>query len=102
MAVHLRPGYGKAVRVNPHATVVKVFSQAFEEVFEAPCEFIYEGASIPIVPELAESCGGETIMLGLGLKTDQTHAPNEHFGIDRLEKGMLIMARAMQLFGSNR
>lgn len=95
--VHVHPGQGKAVRISPDAEIVKAFSKAFEEVFAAPCEFIFEGASIPIVPELAEACGGDTILLGLGLTTDQIHAPNEHFGVDRLEKGTLIMARAIEL-----
>lgn len=99
VSVHLHPGQGKAVRISPHAVAVRGFAKAFEEVFGSPCEFIYEGASIPIVPELAHACGGETILLGLGLTTDQIHAPNEHFGIDRLEKGMMIMARAMQVLG---
>ncbi len=97
--VHLHAGKGKAVRISPTADVVKVFGKAFEAVFGVPCEFIYEGASIPIVPELREACGGEAILLGLGLVTDQIHAPNEHFGIDRLEKGMLIMAKAIDLLG---
>jgi acetylornithine deacetylase/succinyl-diaminopimelate desuccinylase-like protein len=35
-------------------------------------------------------------LLGLGLGTDQIHAPNEHFGLDRLEKGFLIMAQAIE------
>jgi len=93
----VHPGQGKAVRVCPEAGIVKAFAEAFEEVFGAPCEFIFEGASIPIVPQLAEACGGDTILLGLGLTTDQIHAPNEHFGVDRLEKGMLVMARAIEL-----
>lgn len=97
VAVHVHPGQGKAVRISPNAEVVKAFAKAFEEVFASPCEFIFEGASIPIVPELAAACGGDTILLGLGLTTDQIHAPNEHFGVDRLEKGMLIMARAIEL-----
>lgn len=96
VSVHLHQGQGKAVRVAPHAKVVKSFSKAFEEVFGSPCEFIFEGGSIPIVSELAKASGGETILLGLGLITDQIHAPNEHFGIDRLEKGILIIALAMQ------
>lgn len=100
VSVNIHPGHGKAVRVSPHAKVVKCFAQAFEEVFGAPCEFIFEGASIPIVPELADACGGETILLGLGLTTDQIHAPNEHFGLDRLEKGILCMARALELLAS--
>lgn len=97
VTVNVHPGQGKAVRVSPDAKVVKAFAKSFEEVFGKPCEFIFEGASIPIVPELAAACGGETILLGLGLTTDQIHAPNEHFGVDRLEKGMLAMARAFEL-----
>jgi acetylornithine deacetylase/succinyl-diaminopimelate desuccinylase-like protein len=99
VTVHVHPGQGKAVRISPDATVVKAFAKSFAEVFAAPCEFIFEGASIPIVPELSVACGGETILLGLGLTTDQIHAPNEHFGVDRLEKGMLMMARAIELLG---
>lgn len=97
LTVNVHPGRGKAVRISPTAKIVQVFAQAFEDVFGLPCTFILEGASIPIVPELKEACGGEVILLGLGLTTDQIHAPNEHFGIDRLEKGMLIMAKAIDL-----
>lgn len=100
VTVHLRPGGGRAFRINPQSSIVRALSQAFEEVFKVPCNLIYEGASIPVVPELAKSSGAETIMLGLGLLSDQIHAPNEHFGIDRLEKGILIMARAMQILGN--
>lgn len=97
VVVHVHEGQGKAVRISPNAKVVKAFAKAFEEVFIAPCQFIFEGASIPIVAELTEVCGGETILLGLGLLTDQIHAPNEHFGLDRLEKGILMMSRAICL-----
>lgn len=97
--VRIHQGQGKPVRVSPNAHIVKAFSLAFEEVFSRPCEFILEGASIPIVPELSEACGGEAILLGLGLITDQIHAPNEHFGVDRLEKGMLVMAKAIDILG---
>jgi acetylornithine deacetylase/succinyl-diaminopimelate desuccinylase-like protein len=31
------------------------------------------------------------------LPDDQIHAPNEHFGIDRLEKGFLVISRAIEL-----
>lgn len=97
--VRVHAGQGKAVRISPTAHVVKVFAEAYQHVFGLPCAFILDGASIPIVPELKEACGGEVIMLGLGLATDQIHAPNEHFGIDRLEKGMLVMAKAIDLLG---
>lgn len=95
--VQVRPGMGKAVRANSTTKVVQAFSQAFQEVFQVPCEFIFEGGSIPIVTELAYVSKGEVILIGLGLSDDQIHAPNEHFGVDRLERGTLIMARAIEL-----
>lgn len=98
--VHLHPGNGKAVRISPDSKVVKGFAQAYEQVFGSPCQFIFDGGSIPIVPELAKASGGEVILLGLGLSSDHIHAPNEHFGIDRVEKGMAIMGIALQLLGN--
>jgi acetylornithine deacetylase/succinyl-diaminopimelate desuccinylase-like protein len=90
-------GGGKAVRANPNSPVVKAFAQAYEELFHKPCERIFEGGSIPIATQLTEVCGGDVILLGFGLPDDQIHAPNEHFGIDRLEKGFIVMTRALEL-----
>lgn len=56
-----------------------------------------DGGSIPIVTNLAEASGGEVILMGFGLPDDQIHAPNEHFGIDRIEKGCLVTARTIDL-----
>lgn len=100
--VKVHPGGGKAIRVSSSAKIVEAFSKAFEEVFEMPCEFIFEGASIPIATELAETCGGEVILVGLGLTTDQIHAPNEHFSLKRIEQGIQIISRAIELLGTNK
>ncbi len=97
VSVSTHPGHGKAVRIQPHSHLVQSFAKAFEEVFQKPCQFILSGASIPIVAELKEACGGETVLLGLGLTTDQVHAPNEHFGVDRMKKGIMLMARVIPL-----
>ena len=93
-------GGGKAVRSNPNSKVVKAFAQAFTEIFQKPCQFILEGASIPIVTELAFASESEVVLVGLGLPDDQIHAPNEHFGIDRLEKGSAIIQRALELLAT--
>jgi len=89
-------GGGRSARSNPSSKVVQAFSKAYSEVFGKPCRFILSGASIPIVTKLAEACGGETVLVGLGLPGDRIHAPNEHFGIDRLEKGAQIISRAIE------
>jgi acetylornithine deacetylase/succinyl-diaminopimelate desuccinylase-like protein len=98
--VEIYHGGGKAVRANPDSQVVQAFSKAYEELFQKPCKNIFDGGSIPIITQLAEASQSEVILLGFGLPDDQIHAPNEHFGVDRLEKGFMIMARAINLLNA--
>lgn len=97
VTVHVHKGGGNAVRSNIHSKPVKAFVEAYGEIFQTPCEYIYSGASIPIVTELAAASEAEVVMVGLGLPDDAIHAPNEHFGLDRIEKGFLSIARVVQL-----
>jgi len=97
--VHLHKGGGKALHSNPTSKVVCAFKEAYSEVFQKPCNFVFEGASIPVVTELGLAAKAEVVLVGLGLPDDCIHAPNEHFGIDRLEKGYLTIARAIELLG---
>lgn len=97
--VDIHPGVGKAIRSAPDSNLVQAFAQAYSEVFRRPCSFSLEGGSIPIATELAAVSGGELVLAGLGLAEDRAHAPNEHFSLERLEKGTLIIARAMELLG---
>jgi acetylornithine deacetylase/succinyl-diaminopimelate desuccinylase-like protein len=99
--VEIYPGMGKAIRANPSSKVVEAFSAAYEELFQKPCECIFDGGSIPIVTMLAEASDSDVILLGFGLPDDQIHAPNEHFGVDRLEKGFLVMVRAIEILGES-
>lgn len=97
--VHIHEGGGKAVRANPSSKVVQAFAKAYEDVFNAPCAFTYSGGSIPIVQQLSDISHSEIVLVGLGLPGDQIHAPNEHFGIDRIEKGFLVIAEAIKKLG---
>lgn len=95
--VDIHPGGGTAARANPSSKVVKAFSQSFSESFNKPCQFILDGATIPIGAALAQASGAEAVLIGLGLPDDQIHAPNEHFGLDRFARGVAIMARGITL-----
>lgn len=99
VTVELHAGMGCAVQSEISSPVVKAFTKAYEEVFQAPAAYIFCGGSIPIVKELTDASQSKVVMLGVGLPDDMVHAPNEHFGIERLEKGALIMARAIDILG---
>lgn len=95
----IKPDHGaKAFRANENSLIAKVVSKAYEEVLETPCKKVLMGGSIPIVLELAKSCQAEALLMGYGLDTDQIHAPNEHFGLDRFEQGFLTIGSILSQF----
>ena len=94
---HVHSGCGEALRTSPHSKGVQAVSQAYGEVFQKPCVFTLEGGSIPIVQVLAAASEAEVIFMGFGLDTDQIHAPNEHFGLDRINQGFLTIGRILEI-----
>lgn len=84
-------------RSSLDSPIVHFASQAFSEVFNKPCHFQLCGASIPIVGDLARASGASVAMIGTGLASDDIHAPNEHFGLDRFELGFLSISRILSL-----
>ena len=92
------PGNGKGFRTDSQSRIVKLMSQSYTQVFEKPCKNILIGGSIPIAAQLCEAAGAEMVLVGLGHPDDHIHAPNEHFGLKRLEKGYLTICQAIELF----
>jgi acetylornithine deacetylase/succinyl-diaminopimelate desuccinylase-like protein len=97
ITVDVHEGGGGALRASPNSAVVKAFAEGYSIVFEKPCGFTFEGGSIPIVTDLANTCGGEVVLMGMGLDSDQIHAPNEHFAWGRFEKGFLVFTQTLNL-----
>ncbi len=100
ITVHIEhhPGIGRPFRTSPHSEVAKVMTKAYSEVFDRSCSHILLGGSIPIAADLAEASKSDMVLVGVGLSTDQIHAPDEHFDLERFEQGYLTIARALQLF----
>ena len=99
VTTHIHPGRGKAVRTQPGSKLVKAAAQSYEEIFNNPCSYILDGGSIPISAELQAASGAEILFMGMGLSSDKIHAPNEHFGIDRLRKGFLVLGNTLRKLG---
>jgi len=48
--------------------------------------FVWEGASIPVVSELARVSGAAPLLVGFGRECDRIHAPNETYGLDQFAR----------------
>lgn len=85
-----------AYRANPYSKLAAAVASASEEVMGRPCQRTLSGASVPIVGPLSAAAKAEAVGMGYGLPTDQIHAPNEHFDLQRLERGLLTVAKALE------
>jgi acetylornithine deacetylase/succinyl-diaminopimelate desuccinylase-like protein len=98
--IEIHPGHGEPLRTSANSSIAKIASQAISESCGGiPCGAILCGGSIPVISKLAKASGAETVFMGYGLDTDQIHAPNEHFGLDRLRLSFATIGRMIELFG---
>jgi len=97
--LHLHPGSGPAIRTSSQSKIAKALEGAFGELFDTPCCYTFEGGSIPIVDLLTRISRAQVILMGMGLSSDAIHAPDEHFSWTRLQKGYLVLARALLHLG---
>ena len=93
-------GGAPSYRSSLNSSIVKTVNFAYEEVFGKPSQYLFCGASVPIIVELAKASQAEVAMMGVGLAEDDIHAPNEHFGLDRFELGYLTMGRILSRLSS--
>lgn len=85
-----------AFRGRADSRLAKAVAGAYTDVMQAPCHRILTGGSIPIIAKFQEMGLLDVVGMGYGLPGDQIHAPNEHFDMDRLSKGILTVARTIQ------
>jgi acetylornithine deacetylase/succinyl-diaminopimelate desuccinylase-like protein len=94
--VDLHGGIG-AFQGNPNSSLAKAVTAASTQAVGKKCVNALSGASIPIAADLVRILKTEVVGMGYGLATDDIHAPNEHFDMERFEKGFLTVARAIEL-----
>ncbi len=80
-------GGAKAIRSEPGTPLAKALAAAYTKVLGKPCLFSLSGGSVPIIENLSRVSGAIPALCGYGLLDDYIHAPNEHFGLDRMELG---------------
>lgn len=95
VSIYIHEGKGKAFRTSCQSRGITALQQAMQCVYQTDPELILDGATIPIIPALQEASSGEILLFGTGLPTDFIHAPNEHFDLERMEKGFLTICQSL-------
>lgn len=89
VVVEIKKGHsGKAYHNDPHSPFGKAAQVALEKSFGREPVLIREGGSIPIIQDMKEILGADSLMLGLSHPDCQIHAPNENFPVENFEKGI--------------
>lgn len=101
MKLHIHPGVGQAIRADAESALIQSCSEVFEAVLAKPTQRILCGGSVPVIPELAKAAGAEVALIGYGLDSDNMHAPNEHYGVDRLRLGFTTIGALLFRLGNS-
>lgn len=96
----IRMAGGPASFTNPNHPAAKAMSQAMESIWGMRPVFKREGGSIPIVAEMQEILGVESVLTGFGLPEDNVHAPNEKLNLPTWYRGIDALIHFFYNYGA--
>ena len=77
------------------ARAFRATEAAVTQVWGTPPLYLREGGSVPIIAQIKQVTGLDSVMLGLFLPEDNLHAPNESFNLDVMRKGVETAKRIL-------
>jgi acetylornithine deacetylase/succinyl-diaminopimelate desuccinylase-like protein len=77
---------GAALQLPTDSAVLQSAKAALSAAFGREPVLVWEGASVPIIPVLAQMAGAQPLLVGFGLDEDRIHAPNESFSLQQFEQ----------------
>ena len=79
---------GRASISDRSNAAVQALSEALEQVWGQPPFYKREGGSIPVVAQMQQLLGVESVICGFGLPDDNIHAPNEKQHLPTWHRGI--------------
>jgi acetylornithine deacetylase/succinyl-diaminopimelate desuccinylase-like protein len=71
-------------------------SKAMEKAFGKKTVYVRDGGSIPIVTVFTKKLKVPTVLMGMGLNSENLHSPNEHFNLNHFVLGIISSAGFMK------
>lgn len=96
LVLHDAGAAGPGFRIDPDATPVRLARNVLQDLAGSEPICHWEGASIPIIPALANAARATPLMVGFGHEDDHIHAPNESYSIVQFRKGFDYTVRFLQ------
>ena len=90
---------GPASLTDIHTPAVQALAAALEATWGQKPFYRREGGSIPVVAQMEEILGLESVLTGFGLPDGNLHAPNENLHLPTWQKGMEALVRFFHQFG---
>jgi acetylornithine deacetylase/succinyl-diaminopimelate desuccinylase-like protein len=75
-------------------------SKAMEKAFGKKIVYMREGGSVPIVSVFTKKLKAPTVLMGLGLNSENLHSPNEHFNLRHFQLGIISSAYFMREYSA--
>lgn len=88
---------GAGFRLPVDSDEVKNAAAVLDTLGMGPTAYLWEGASIPVIPALAAASGARPLLVGFGQEEDNIHAPNESFATKRFELGFRFVTEWLSL-----
>ena len=81
---------GEGFSMSVESDVVKKAASILTQITQSEPLYIWEGASIPLIPSLIKYSNATPLLVGFGLEEDNIHAPNESFSLSQWQKGFIF------------
>jgi len=85
-------GSAKPFVLSPESRLRDVTLSVLRESFGREPLLLRGGGSIPVIREFSDRFRVDVLLVGLGLPSDNIHAPNEKFELDHFRKGVRMSA----------
>lgn len=90
--------------VNQSPRIARMFEavdRSVTSVFGKPPLYLREGGSVPIIAQIKDVLGLDSVMLGLFLPEDNLHAPNESFNLNVMRRGIEVSEKVLESLASS-